>query len=124
VAFQVRDDVLGLFGDEATTGKSALSDVRQGKRTVLIAKALELAVDQNHASLQLVLGNPAATEEDVLRVRRIVQETGALTFCEDLVRSSIEQAGQALQAFSEGRYDQQVLQTLVEVAEFAGERDT
>ena len=43
LAFQLRDDVLGLFGDPAETGKSALSDLREGKRTVLVLTALERA---------------------------------------------------------------------------------
>ncbi|MEQ1788278.1 MAG: isopentenyl-diphosphate Delta-isomerase, partial [Acidimicrobiales bacterium] len=58
MAFQMRDDVLGLFGDPATTGKSAVDDLREGKRTVLVLRALRLADDPQRAFLRACLGDP------------------------------------------------------------------
>ena len=59
-AFQLRDDVLGVFGDPAVTGKSADDDLREGKQTLLIALAEERADDAGRRLLDTLLGNPDA----------------------------------------------------------------
>lgn len=78
VAFQLRDDVLGLIGDPGATGKGALEDVREGKLTLLILRARHLADPAEQKILADVLGDPRATDEDVDAVREIVTGTGAL----------------------------------------------
>ena len=72
LAFQMRDDVLGLFGDPAVTGKSALDDLREGKRTLLVLRALRLADDAQRAVLRGCLGDPTSTRPraDGARARR------------------------------------------------------
>ena len=62
MAFQMRDDVLGLFGDSAVTGKSALDDLREGKRTLLVLRALRLADDAQRQVLRSSLGDPDLDE--------------------------------------------------------------
>src|SRR5205085_10383104 len=57
-AFQLRDDVLGVYGDPATTGKPAGDDLREGKRTVLVAFALEAANDAQREQIRRRLGDP------------------------------------------------------------------
>ena len=54
VAFQLRDDVLGVFGDPAVTGKPSGDDLRSGKRTVLLAEAIELADTSNPVAAKLL----------------------------------------------------------------------
>ncbi len=78
VAFQLRDDGLGLMGDPDTTGKGALEDVREGKRTLLVLRARELAGAAGRRRLDAVLGDPAATADDVDAIRELVEGTGAL----------------------------------------------
>jgi geranylgeranyl diphosphate synthase type I len=81
VAFQLRDDLLGVFGDPARTGKPAGDDVRQGKPTYLMAVGLRLArVRGRRAVRELLdhaLGNPVLTEEELGRVRAALTEVGA-----------------------------------------------
>lgn len=77
IAYQLADDDLGLFGSAAVTGKSVLSDVRQGKRTEHIRLAYARADQADRATLDAVLGKPSATERDVELVRDIVVLTGA-----------------------------------------------
>lgn len=77
-AFQLRDDVLGVFGDPARTGKPAGDDLREGKRTYLVAAAFD-AADPAHAdALRAGLGDPDLSTADVTRLRDIIVSTGAL----------------------------------------------
>ena len=77
-AFQLRDDVLGVFGDPSETGKPAGDDLREGKRTVLIAKALETASPSQASKVRRHLGDPHLDAEGVALLREILTETGAL----------------------------------------------
>jgi geranylgeranyl diphosphate synthase type I len=96
VAFQLRDDVLGLTGDPGTTGKGALEDVREGKQTLLVLRARDLADDGQRKVLADVIGDPHATQADVDAVREIVVDTGALADVEARVATLRAQAEQAL----------------------------
>ncbi|WAC67108.1 polyprenyl synthetase family protein [Agrococcus sp. SL85] len=75
VVYQLRDDVLGVFGDEAITGKSALSDIRAGAPTML---ALLARRDAAWATIERHYGDPAADEGAAARVRAVVRGSGAL----------------------------------------------
>jgi geranylgeranyl diphosphate synthase type I len=77
-AFQLRDDVLGVFGDPALTGKPAGDDLREGKRTYLVAAAFEGADDNAATELRAGLGDPALDDAGVARIREIMTVTGAL----------------------------------------------
>jgi geranylgeranyl diphosphate synthase, type I len=80
-AFQYRDDVLGVFGDEAVTGKPAGDDLREGKLTVLIAKTMMLATSAQATELDALLGRPLSAEE-VARAQGIITDSGALAAAE------------------------------------------
>ena len=97
-AFQLRDDVLGVYGDPAETGKPAGDDLREGKRTVLVAFALEAANDAQRQSLRRLLGDPALDEDGVTILRDIIAATGALQRVEQLIAERYEQSQQALQS--------------------------
>ncbi len=77
-AFQLRDDVLGVFGDPTRTGKPAGDDLREGKRTYLIAAALDAADAATVAQVRRDLGDPDLDDARVERLRQIITETGAL----------------------------------------------
>lgn len=96
LAFQLRDDVLGLFGDPAETGKSALDDLREGKRTLLVLRALRLADADERRLLQQILGDPDLDEDDADVVRGIVRRTGALASIEVLLDAQHAVAERAL----------------------------
>lgn len=82
-AFQLRDDVLGVFGDPAVTGKPAGDDLREGKRTVLVARAAELTDDAGRELLHGALGTAAG----VPAVRDLIVSSGALAAVEaDIAR--------------------------------------
>ncbi len=97
-AFQLRDDVLGVFGDPALTGKPRDADLREGKRTVLIARALETAGSEDSRFLLERLGAADLTGADVERIRGIIESTGALEATGRLIGELAEAARAALAA--------------------------
>ena len=93
-AFQLRDDVLGVFGDPGVTGKPAGDDLRDGKRTVLVARAAELGTDTDRELLARALG----TTDGVDELRDLVERTGALATVEADIERLERQADAALGA--------------------------
>ncbi len=81
IAFQLRDDVLGAGFDAQESGKSA-NDLSEGKRTLLVVRAWGLAEEPDRGRLARVLGNAAATPEDVERAREVIRRTGSLDYSE------------------------------------------
>jgi geranylgeranyl diphosphate synthase type I len=76
-AFQIADDLLGTFGAPEVTGKPNASDLREGKRTLLITRALELATAQDAATLRAALGREDMTDADADHLRELLRRTGA-----------------------------------------------
>jgi geranylgeranyl diphosphate synthase type I len=97
-AFQLRDDILGVFGDPSRTGKPAGDDLREGKRTVLVAQTLRAADPARRAEVRQLLGRPDLDHTGVDTLRTIIRETGALATVERLIDELVEQARAALQA--------------------------
>jgi geranylgeranyl diphosphate synthase type I len=79
--FQFRDDILGVFGDEAVTGKPAGDDLREGKLTVLVANAMAAASERDAHDLDALLGHRLTTAQ-VTRARQIIACSGALAATE------------------------------------------
>ncbi len=96
VAFQLQDDILGLFGDEVTLGKPADSDLKEGKKTLLMIKALENAKHSEKRIINEYLGNPNITESMVKQVQDIVRSTGSLDYSVDLAKKLISQSKESL----------------------------
>ncbi|NEK60392.1 polyprenyl synthetase family protein [Geodermatophilus sabuli] len=84
-AFQLRDDVLGVFGDPAVTGKSADDDLREGKQTLLIALAEEAADATGRRLLAGSLGDPDADAADLDALRDLLETTGARARVEERI---------------------------------------
>jgi len=82
-AFQIQDDVLGLFGSEEKLGKPVDSDLREGKKTHLVVKAMKNAGKKEKESLAKAIGNKRLSKKDFEEARKIISETGALDYaCE------------------------------------------
>lgn len=97
-AFQFRDDLLGIFGDQELTGKPAGDDLREGKRTVLVAHALAQSPADAAAELDAMLGDPTLDAGQVERGRQIIVASGAKEAVERTIASSYQQAMEALAA--------------------------
>jgi geranylgeranyl pyrophosphate synthase len=96
IAFQLADDLLGIFGNETSLGKSVLSDLREGKRTVLFTYGLQLADAADRQTLKATLGDPNASYDQLTTIRRILEANGARAKTEALARSKVAQAQAAL----------------------------
>jgi geranylgeranyl diphosphate synthase type I len=96
-AFQIQDDILGMFGDPGETGKPVGGDLREGKQTLLISKAKELANKKEKKIIERTLGNPRLTKNQLKKVRKIIVKTGALDFCQKTVTKLINQAKQKME---------------------------
>ncbi len=98
IAFQLRDDLLGVFGDPSATGKPIWNDIRQGKRTTLVT---ELRGDARaEAVLARAFGKIDATEADLEAVVRVMEESGARGRVEARIRELCDEARRVLEAMS------------------------
>jgi geranylgeranyl diphosphate synthase, type I len=100
VAFQLRDDVLGVFGDPAVTGKPSGDDLRSGKRTVLLAEAIELAERHDPIGAKLLRTSIGTdlTDTQVKEVCLVIESVGALAAVEDRIDTLTRQALEILHA--------------------------
>jgi geranylgeranyl diphosphate synthase type I len=119
-AFQLRDDVLGVFGDPARTGKPVTGDISEGKRTVLMALARERASAAQLRVLDRHLGDRDLTEAGAAEVRAVITDTGALAECETLISASVKEAIAALDG---APIDDEVRAALAELAVVATNRE-
>lgn len=121
VAFQLRDDVLGVYGDPAVTGKPSGDDLRSGKRTVLVAEALELA-DKTDPAAAALLRNTIGTEltdDQVHELRLAIEAVGALSAVEDHIELL---TGRALEMLDAAAVHDQAKAGLAELARLAANR--
>lgn len=95
-AFQLRDDVLGVFGEPERTGKPAGDDLREGKRTVLIALTEQRGGPEDAALLDEALGDPELDAAGIERLREVIRATGALTELEGIIDATERQVRAAL----------------------------
>jgi geranylgeranyl diphosphate synthase type I len=96
VAFQLRDDLLGVFGDPARTGKPATGDISEGKRTVLMALARERASASQARLLEGHVGDRTLTPAGAAAVKAVLADTGAVDECEALIAANVKEAVAAL----------------------------
>lgn len=93
-AYQIVDDLLGVFGDEAETGKSTTSDLREGKRTVLVAHAAETELWEKMAPL---FGSPTLSDVEARTLRRMLEQSGARDYAEQLLAQHVLRARTVLE---------------------------
>lgn len=96
IAFQLRDDLLGVFGDSEVTGKPSGDDLREGKRTVLIALAEAHMPTTTKRVFNEMLGDRSLTHEQISVMQSTLTDTGAVESLEAMIGSYVEKALQAL----------------------------
>jgi geranylgeranyl diphosphate synthase type I len=118
-AFQLRDDLLGVFGDESVTGKPVGDDLREGKLTPLVAAATERADAAGRALLDR-LGSPGLDAAEVAAVQALFVESGA---CDEIEARIAERVDDALAALDDAPITDDARASLAELARFAAWRD-
>ena len=117
-AFQIRDDILDLEGDEARTGKRACSDLAEGKVTLPVVHALEVSADAEE--LRAIMVSSCKTPREVLRARQIVEDAGSLAFAHAKAHMLVEGACMLLR---EAFPDSEERDAIAALAEYALVRD-
>ncbi len=95
-AFQIRDDILGVFGDEKKLGKPIGSDISEGKQTLLVAKALERGNKKQKKIIKEYLGKENLKKEELEEIRKIIRETGSLEYSQNIAEKFVSESLDAL----------------------------
>ena len=119
-AFQMRDDVMGAFGDAVVTGKPVGGDLREGKPTPLLARAVEAATPAQAEVLALV-GTQDLSDDDVARVQQAIVDTGALA---DLEATITRLTDEAVAAIRRAPVTAEARDELVALAAYVSQRST
>ncbi|WP_437584793.1 polyprenyl synthetase family protein [Paramicrobacterium sp. CJ85] len=119
-AYQLRDDLLGVFGDSAVTGKPSGDDLREGKRTVLISLTRSSVSAQDRELLDRLLGDPTLTDNDIAHVQSIIRTSGAEEQIEQRIAA---EAQRAVDALTEADLDAAAVRELSELAESVAQRE-
>ena len=93
IAFQIQDDILGVFGNTKKMGKSVVSDIKEGKKSLVVVKAFELASISERKQLESILGKKNLTQKEIKTFQNILKSTGALNYARNL----------ALKQFAQGK---------------------
>lgn len=119
-AFQIQDDILGMFGSEGKLGKPVTSDLKEGKKTLLVIKALEKANAKEREIIEINLGNKKVTINSLRSVRKVIEDTGSLNYSKKLAADLVAESMQNLTSL---RLKQEGKDFLVKIADYMIKRD-
>lgn len=91
-AFQIKDDILGIFGSQKSIGKSILTDLQEEKKTILIWHAYKYAKGADSKLIKGILRKKKITYRDLSSIRRIIRESGSLDFAKRQINTCIKKA--------------------------------
>lgn len=121
IAFQLRDDELGIFSSEEKLGKPIGSDIRENKNTLLHLKSLELAGQEDKKFLKYAYGNCNLTADEVRKVQEITMKSGAFSYSQKLARALVEKGKKFVPQIAA---DLEFQDTLYKMADFMIERES
>ncbi len=119
VAFQIQDDVLGVTGKRKKLGKPIGSDIQEGKRTLIVVRALKVASRRDRAKLLRALGKKNATRTEIRRAISVLRATGAIDYAAGKARKLVDEAKSKLRVLK----DSKAKRFLLELADFAVGRE-
>ena len=114
IAFQIQDDIIGIFGNEKKIGKPIGSDIKEGKRTLLFSKAIENANDTQKQILNEVIGNENISSTDIKGVKDIIIKTGSLEFSVNKAEKLIKNAKESLKNLEISEKNEKFLNNLAD----------
>lgn len=116
MAYQLVDDLLGIFGDPEVTGKPAGDDLREGKRTVLVIEALRALSPKDRAVLQDSLGNSELEDSEVTKLITLIKNSGAVEATQQRIDELTAQGLAALASLEIDQTAREVLEQLTSLA--------
>ncbi|XLQ20295.1 MAG: polyprenyl synthetase family protein [Candidatus Moraniibacteriota bacterium] len=120
IAFQIQDDMLGVFGDEKKTGKPVGSDIVEGKLTFMVKRAYNNATIDQKNILDEYLGNKNMTDKDIIKFQNMIIESGAKKDCDEYSKKLIKESKKALMKI---KIDDYVKSFLLEIADYLNNRE-
>lgn len=121
IAFQIQDDILGVFGDEETIGKSVTSDIEEGKITLLLSFAKEQGSEEEKQLLKDLYGIGKITNKDLEKIRKVFKNSGALEYAN---KRAIEYVGLAKNVIKGMEISEAHKKLLLEMADFVVKRQS
>ena len=123
IAFQMQDDILGMYGDEYRIGKPADSDLKEGKKTLLIVKALEKGNKKQKAILEDLLGKTHIKNEELELARKIIIDTGSLEYSKKTALRLVMKAKNKLNEMANPKWSNRGKEFLEGIADYMINRD-
>ncbi|MGC9112645.1 polyprenyl synthetase family protein [Acidilobus sp.] len=123
LAFQIRDDILGVFGDPSKTGKPVYSDLRRGKKTILVLKAA--SSNERVKELLIDVFNGNSSEEKLKEAAEAIKSAGALDYVQSLANSYSRLAVEKLDMLKASGLivDEKAYRALKDLAVFSAQRE-
>jgi geranylgeranyl diphosphate synthase type I len=112
-AFQIQDDILGLYAEEATLGKPVGSDIREGKNTLLMLHLRKNGTPEQLEFMERVLGNSDITEDDVKAMKQLLKDAGSYQHVLDLGFNYVEEGKKYIPQITENEELQNILESLL-----------
>ncbi len=116
VAFQLQDDILGVYGDDVKTGKLGYRDIKEGKVTLLFVKS-------KNERLKELWGKKDITINEVREARRIIEKTGSLEYSRKLAREYAARAAKTAERLRKLELDREAIDYIQGIAEYMVERE-
>lgn len=119
MAFQLEDDLLGLFGDFRTLGKPIGSDLREGKKTLVLARLLEMTPAADREFVRRLIGRRNLSRRDLDRIREMARRSGTLDYCTDVGQELVGAGKRHIPLITD---DREMQDTLSNFADYMMER--
>lgn len=113
-AFQLHDDILGMFGDEKTLGKPVDSDIKEGKNTLLYLETLNRSTNNQNKFLKKLWGNHNITNKEIDQIRGMVKESGALDHSVKMAQELVNKGKGVIPKLTKDPTYQEILATLAD----------
>lgn len=114
IAFQIQDDILGVFGNAQELGKSVTSDIEEGKNTLLITEALKNANGEQKEILEKYYGKGKVNTETVEQIKNVFVQTGALDYSQKEASNYVKMAKQLIPEITDNKKYQSLLEEMSE----------
>lgn len=123
IAFQLQDDILGMYGDPKDTGKSNMDDLKEGKMTLLISQALKNSDITQRESIMKTLGDRDLSPQQHAEVQKIIIETKSLDHSKEVAQRLVNQGKIAMLENYPDKHDNEGMKFIVGIADYMIERD-